>query len=322
MMKMVQRKKSIPIWIIITICTIPVCLEANMISQIVDQITQSSYTHFLDDLLYTHDGDDRGFGAEHDLARTNIFDQFDNFGLDPYLDPFQYNSTTYYNVVATHQGTTRPEDIYILGAHFDSVNNPGADDNGSGTAGVLEAARVLSQYEFEATMVFIAFDREEQGLFGSRAYAQAHTDDNIMGMISLDMIAYNGSGSDQARIYGRTGSATLKQSLIEAISIYGNGLDAADAGTLGASDHAPFQDEGFQAVLLIEDDVWENPFYHTLNDSVDSIGYIDYAYASNMVRGTVGYLATDAVAIPEPASTSILVVGILIIRYRKKRNKK
>ena len=135
-------------------------VQAQGISQIVDQVSQSSYTHYLDDLLYTHDGDNRGvLGAEHDPARTNIFNQFDSFGLNPYLDPFQYNSSTYYNVVATRPGTTRPEDIYILGAHFDSVNNPGADDNGSGTAGILGAARVLSQYEFEATVVFIAFDR-------------------------------------------------------------------------------------------------------------------------------------------------------------------
>lgn len=317
MKKRVQGNISILIWVIITVCIIPVCLEAQVASQIVDQVSQSSYTHYLDDLLYTHDGDNRGFGAEHDLARTNIFNQFDSFGLNPYLDPFLYNSSTYYNVVAAHPGTTRPEDIYILGAHFDSANNPGADDNGSGTAGVLEAARVLSQYEFEATMVFIAFDREEQGLHGSRAYAQTHTDDNILGMISLDMIAYNDSGLNRARIYGREGSAALKQDLVKAISVYGNGLEAADFGALGASDHAPFQDEGFQACLLIEYD--SNPYYHSLSDSVDTPGYIDYAFAANMVRGAVGFLATDAVAIPEPTGISFLVLGIFILRCRKKR---
>jgi len=315
-----QRKPSILIWIITIICALPVYLEAQLISQIVDQVSQSSYTHYLDDLLYTHDGDNRGYGAEHDLARANIFNQFDSYGLNPYLDPFLYNNSTYYNVVATHPGTTRPEDIYILGAHFDSVHNPGADDNGSGTAGVLEAARVLSQYEFEATMIFIAFDREEQGLRGSRAYAQAHTNDNILGMISLDMIAYNGSGSNQARVYGRDMSNSLKQDLIEAISLYGNGLEAGDFGALAASDHVPFQDEGFEACLLIEYDLWNNPHYHTANDSVDTPNYIDYAYATTMVRGAVGYLATDAVAIPEPAGVSIFLWGIFILRYRKKRS--
>jgi hypothetical protein len=315
-----QLKRSLLIWIIITISMIPACLEAQVISQIVDQVSQASYTHYLDDLLYTHDGDNRGYGAEHDPACTNIFKQFNRYGLNPYLDPFSYNNSTYYNVVATHPGATRPEDIYVLGAHFDSVNNPGADDNGSGTAGVLEAARVLSQFEFEATMVFIAFDREEQGLHGSRAYAQAHTDDNILGMISLDMIAYNGSGSNRARVYGRTMSNSLKQDLIGAISLYGNKLEAADFGALGASDHAPFQDEGFQACLLIEYD--SNPYYHTLSDSVDTAGYIDYAFATNMVRGAVGYLATEAVAIPEPAGVSIFLWGIILLHCRKKRSAK
>ena len=171
-------------------------------------------------------------------------------------------------------------------------------------------------------MVFIAFDREEQGLRGSRAYAQAHTNDNIMGMISMDMIAYNGSGLNQARVYGRDMSSVLKQDLIDAISVYGNGLSAMDSGSTGASDHAPFQDEGFQACLLIEYDVWDNPHYHKATDSVDTADYIDYVFATNMVRGAVGYLATDAVAIPEPAGASILLCGIFLLRYRKKRSTK
>jgi Zn-dependent M28 family amino/carboxypeptidase len=269
-------------------------------------------------MLYTHLGDNRGFGAEHDLARANIYSEFDSFGLSTSLHAFEYSGDTYYNVVGAHYGTVRPDDIYILGAHYDSVNNPGADDNASGTSGVLEAARVLSQYEFEATLIFICFDREEQGLYGSKAYAQDHKDDDILGMISMDMIAYNGSGSNKARIYGRESSELLKQSLADAISLYGNGLSSEDSGRLDASDHAPFENEGFQACLLIEYDVWDNPHYHELTDSVETPDYIDYVFATNMVSSTVGFLGTSAVLMPEPATLLMLGLGWVMLRKKSR----
>jgi hypothetical protein len=307
--------------IAVVICLLP-ALNSNAVgttvNDIVSEVSQTTYRNYLDNTLYTHSGDDRGSGPQHDLARDNIYSQFSGFGLNTSLQSFSYSSNTYYNVVGVHPGTTRPGDIYIVGAHFDSVNNPGADDNGSGTAGVLEAARILSRYSFEATMVFVAFDREEQGLVGSTAYAQQHSTDNILGMISLDMIGYNGSGSNGARIYGRDSSAEIKQDLADAISLYGNGLFAVDSGRLDASDHAPFENAGFQACLLIEYDVWNNPYYHTSMDSVDTPNYIDYAFATNMVGSTVGFLSDSAVLIPEPATLLLLALGSVMLK-RKRR---
>jgi hypothetical protein len=291
------------------------------VGDVVSQVSQTSYRDYLDNTLYTHLGDDRGFGAQHDLARDNIYSEFERFKLNPSLQSFSYSGSTYYNVVGVHPGTTHPENIYIVGAHFDSVNNPGADDNASGMSGVLEAARVLSNYIFEATMVFIAFDREEQGLVGSSAYAQQHSGDNILGMISLDMIAYNPSSSNQARIYGRNdSSAAIKQGLAEAISLYGNGLSSVDSGRLDASDHAPFENLGFPACLLIEYNVWNNPYYHKSTDSVDTPDYIDYAFATNMVSSTVGFLADSAVLIPEPATLLLLALGSVILRRKHRPN--
>lgn len=286
---------------------------------VVNQVSQVSYTDYLDNKLYTHSGDNRGFGAEHDPARDNIYVEFDGFGLNTSLDAFGYGGSTYYNVVGAHYGTVSPDEIYILGAHYDSFNNPGADDNASGAAGVIEAARVLSQYEFEKTLLFIAFDREEQGLRGSKAYVQEHKDDDILSMVSLDMISYNSSDSGKARIYGRSYSAELKQSLADATSLYGNGLSAVVYGELNASDHAPFEDAGFQACLLIEYDIWNNPYYHSPYDSVDMPGYIDYAYATNMVRSAVGLLATEAVLIPEPATILLLGLGGLALLRKQRR---
>ncbi|UCC32787.1 MAG: M28 family peptidase, partial [Phycisphaerales bacterium] len=127
-------------------------------------VSEESYCHYLDDELYAHEGDNRGFGPEHDLAQANIISLFASFGLTVTLEPFDYYGATYHNVVGTHLGTATPDQEYVIGAHYDSVDNPGADDNASGVALVLEAARVLSRYESDFTIRFVAFDREEQGL--------------------------------------------------------------------------------------------------------------------------------------------------------------
>jgi len=263
---------------------------AQTTQEIVDEIDASSYRHYLEDLLYTHPGDNRGFGPEHDMARVNIFETLASFGLTVSLDPFAYSSATYYNVVAVKTGTVTPDRQYIIGAHFDSVDNPGADDNGSGTAGVMEIARVLSGYEFESTIIFIAFDREEQGLIGSRAYVDEHQAD-VRAMISMDMIAYN-TGAGTADIHGRSASGPLKQALAQAVSTYSGGLTAVDRGELDASDHAPFEWAGYEACLFIED--WGNPFYHSPNDHVEMPGYLDYDYATMMCRSVTGWLVEAA----------------------------
>ncbi len=290
--------------------------SALIVQDLVDQVNQDNYSNYLDDLLYTHTGDNRGYGSEHDLARANIFNEFDSFGLQTTLNPFQYSSSTYYNVVGVHPGLVRPDDIYILASHYDSYHTPGADDNASGTAGIMEAARILSQYDFEATLIFIGFDREEQGLRGSKAYASQHQNDNIMGMVSMDMIAYNGSGNNLASIYSDLNSNPLARDLADAVSLYGNGLSPVDAGDMGQSDHEPFQDEGFQACLIIENDVFDNPYYHTPDDSVDTLNYIDYTFATNIVRSTTGYAATAAVLIPEPATLLIMSASLLFLRRK------
>lgn len=255
------------------------------------RVSEISYRYFLDDMLYTHYGDNRGFGAEHDLAQANIVMLFESFGLTVTLEPFIYSGGTYYNVVGTKPGVTVPNIEYIIGAHYDSVNNPGADDNASGVALVLEAARVLSTSESDYTIRFVAFDREEQGLYGSDAYVDAHIADNIWGMISADMVSYN-TGADSVDIYGRTASNPIKYALRDAVIDYSKGLTASLHGSMDASDHAPFEWAGFEACLIIED--WGNPYYHTQMDSVDTANYIDYDYATQVTRAVVGLLVDEA----------------------------
>ena len=274
-------------------------LASDMGHAAADQVTVQTYRYFLGDaigipgILYTHLGDARGVGdPQHDLAMNNIVQHLEDYGLTVALEPVPYGGDTYYNVVATKLGTVDPDQEYIIGAHYDSVSNPGADDNASGTSLMLECARILSQYDSDYTIRFIAFTREEQGLHGSRDYVSAHGDDNIIAMISADMVAYD-TGGNEARIYARDDS-TLLNTLGAAIDEYGDGLSWFHAGWIGSSNHSPFDSGGFDAALLIESEVWSNPHYHSPADSVDTPGYINYEYAVRMTRSVVGYLVDHA----------------------------
>ncbi len=275
-----------------------------------DQVSETAYRYFLGDnqgiegLLYTHDGDNRGVnGPEHDLARDNIAAMFQQYGLTVTLEPVQYGGKTYYNVVGTKTGTLYPTQEYVIGAHYDSVNNPGADDNASGVALVLEAARILTRYESAYTIRFIAFTREEQGLYGSKAYVNAHIMDDIRGMVSADMVAYAAS-TNRARIYGRT-SSPIKTHLGNAITLYGNGLTWVDSGWIPNSDHSPFDTAGYDACLLIEYEVWSNPYYHLPSDSVDNPNNINYPFAVRMTRSMVGFLVDRAGVAVRPAGGDV-----------------
>jgi hypothetical protein len=265
-----------------------------------DLVSEESFRHFLDDMLYTHDGDDRQWGPEHDLARDNIEAILAGYGLDVALEPFPYNSDTYYNVVATKWGTVDPNQEYIIGAHFDSINTaggdgaPGADDNATGVALMLEAARVLSEYDSDYTIRFIAFDRHEQGTVGSQAYVSAHPDDTILGVIAPDMIG-SGGGSLQVIVHAGSAFHTFRDAVGAALLTYGPLSPSLQSDFMPClNDHCPFEDAGIPGCRLLEAAYLSNPYDHTSEDSVDRPGYIDYAYATKITRSIVGFLVDHA----------------------------
>ena len=270
------------------------------------RVSEDNYRHYLDDMLYAHDGDDRHLsGAEHDLARDNIAMIMSSIGLDVELDPFELNGDTLYNVVGTMHGTTYPEQEYIIGAHYDSVNwedpengAPGADDNASGVALILEAARVLSTCESEYTIRFIAFDAEEGYGAGSGTYVQDHLDDDILAMISCDMVSYD-NGSYSVQIEARQPfSSQLQEAVGLAVDMYGGDL-GHNIATGGGSDNDLFEQAGIPACLVIESG--SNPHWHKGSDSVDTPCYIDYAYATQVTRAVVGFLVDHAgIDVPVP----------------------
>jgi hypothetical protein len=292
-------------------------VSAASVADLVEQVSRDSYMNYLQNNLFAHDGDDRCYGPAHDLARQNIQERFEGFGLSTSLDGGVWRGTAYptahSNVVGVHPGVICPDEIYIFGAHYDSVaRSPGAWDNASGVAVVLEAARILSQYTFEQTIVFIAFDREEQGMIGSFAYAEKHTQDHIRGMISADSIAYRPYQPEDPNynkvslfyIYDQSRATKLFSDLEGALGSYA-GLTCVigQQNPSFGSDNEPFETGGFAAAWLMSY-AW-SPFYHTPLDSVDTPAYIDYEYAAKATRGVVGYLATQARLAPVRVSPDL-----------------
>jgi hypothetical protein len=277
--------------------------------QVASRISPDTYNYYLSGRLYAHDGDNRyagcpqGQGPQHDLARENIVAALANCGLNVELEEIEDSSQ--YNVVATQLGTLYPDSYYIVGAHFDSAGTPGANDNGSGVAGVLEIARVLSLYQTDYTIKYIAFDQEECGLWGSYSYAMAHQLDPMLGMVSLDMIGWLYS-QPECDICGD--SLPWMFALADALATYGD-LTAqfGRCAWYSYSDDHFFAMLGFQACRLTESKSFPDPYYHDPEDSVDSyyygpdgeeVPYINTIYAANMTRGMAGLLADRAGAQP------------------------
>jgi len=162
---------------------------------------------------------------------------------------------------------------------------------------VMEAARVLSQYDFASTIIFVAFDREEQFMVGSQAFVDDYYDENIIGAICLDMIAYNGSGNDELLVRAWRVDSGFHNFVFDAMDTY-SGLNVTKTYG-GYSDHWSFGVAKIDDCGLHEKD--ENPWYHSPDDTVDQPGYLDYDFATKTTRGFVAALALLAEVISDPA---------------------
>ncbi|MCB0047331.1 MAG: M28 family peptidase [Caldilineaceae bacterium] len=221
-------------------------------------------------------------------------------GLSVEYHPWQTPGYSGDNVIGVIEGTTEPEKIFMLVGHLDSRPNsgpaPGADDNASGSTAVLLAAETLGAYEWGCTLRFALWTGEEQGLLGSKAYAQRARDANeqILGVLNFDMIAWNtADSSPDVDLHAREsvdGSVALAQQFADVIDVYNLDLipEIYVNGT-GASDHRSFWDQGYPAILGIEDYYVGqpdfNPNYHQASDRAQNL---DTDYFTEFVRAAVG----------------------------------
>ena len=210
-------------------------------------------------------------------AEQYVYDYFTALGLDSVqLDTFQWQGVTLRNVVGTMVGHRNPEKIAIIGGHMDCVSGdpgnlaPGAEDNASGTAMTIEAARVLAGEQLDQTVKFVAFAAEEQWLLGSFHYAAAmrSINANITGVLNFDMIAWPG-GEFGVAIDCDSASYGLAQMEGHMAELYTT-LDHRVIIGPTAMDHISFYEFGYQATAAEEYGSF-CPWYHSTGDTIGNL---------------------------------------------------
>jgi Zn-dependent M28 family amino/carboxypeptidase len=234
-----------------------------------------------------------------------------SYGLKVESDYFSYRGKTFRNLVG-RQGDHRGGSLIVLGAHLDSVQGtPGADDNASGVAVLLEAARLLARAKLRSQVLFCAFNLEELNMIGSDYFVKKLKSEGakVAAMISLEMIGYTDSRpgsqryplglkafyperSDFIGVIGNWRSATLLRMFarqmrqvrglpVETLAVPGNG------GLIPAvrlSDHAPFWDAGYPALMVTDTSFFRNPNYH---GSTDTLETLDLDFMAKVCEGVV-----------------------------------
>jgi hypothetical protein len=256
-------------------------------------------------------------------------DRLDMLGYTVQL--FSYDTGV--DVLGRKEGTSAPEEIVMVGAHYDHLAGcDGADDNATGVAATLEIARVLAMAELQRTVVVACWDEEELGLVGSRAFAASAAADmlDIVAYINFDMIGFYSDDMNSQMVPPGLDIAFPNQyAEVEADGFRGNfialvpnypalqtAMDFAAQGErvglkslvidlpegsenselfadLQRSDHAAFWEQGFPAVFVTDTGEFRNPHYHCTNGP-DEIVDLSEDFAVGVTRATVGAAALAA----------------------------
>ena len=250
---------------------------------------------------------------DHSLERAAqyIFNELQQGGMDVHRDPFYWEGKRFDNIVAEKKGTSCPDRIILLGAHYDTVpGSPGADDNASAIAVLLEVAKHLKNTHLRSTLRLIAFSLEECGYIGSTHYAQKtkRESETLVGMISLEMVGFTGPRQnyppyidrkhyppvgDFIAVVGNRRSEVLLENVRQAVTFHvprlpaeflmvpqnGEGMEE-----VRLSDHSPFWDLGYPALMMTDTAFLRNPNYHLPTDTIDTL---DFEFMQKVAVGIV-----------------------------------
>jgi hypothetical protein len=248
------------------------------------------------------------------LAATELIERsFSASGLAPVRHPLEVHGVVSFNVDAKVEGKTRPRDVFVVGAHYDSARGaPGANDNGSGVAALLELAARFARRPAAQTLRFVAFTNEEPPYFrqpkqmGSRVYARELLDAgvHVTGMISLETMGFVSDAPrsqrypfpfslyypDQGNFIAFVGSYDSAAFIRNAVGLFrAHGSAPSQGGALparlpgvGWSDHESFALEGTPALMVTDTAPFRYPHYHTAADTPDKV---DYAQLARVVVG-------------------------------------
>ena len=283
----------------------PVIEFDPLVAPMVAAVDQTAYTNVwqaLDDFETRY-----AYTPENRAAAAWMADLFLTYGLEVETQVYARNPDRA-NVIGILPGILDPGAVVYVGAHFDSISPtaatlaPGADDNASGTAAVLEAARVLSGHSFAYTIKFAAFNEEEQGMVGSRNYCAkiAAEEERVIGCFNFDMIAYAGTDAAPPDLAIYTNSASIELAYVLAAACTAfvpDGVEPKVFEDAGAtwSDHVSFWNRGYKAITGIEDGgAWSDfcPWYHTVEDTIEKY---PKDYPTHVTAAIVAALAHVAV---------------------------
>ena len=242
--------------------------------------------------------------------------EFLKVGLDVKEDHFQWEGKIYKNIVAEKKGMNSPHSVFILGAHYDTIpDSPGADDNASGIAVILEVARNIQAVPLDSTVRLIAFSLEEYNYIGSTHYVEKlkKGGERIIGMISLEMVGFTGPrqdyppyldpkyypnvgdfiaiiGNERSRgllekVY-RSFKIHIPQLPLELLIVPGNGEGMEE---VRLSDHSPFWDQGVPALMVTDTSFLRNPNYHLPSDTMETL---DFEFMRKVAMG-IYYSVTE-----------------------------
>ncbi len=282
-----------------------------LVQQVINNVNIDSLTEFVNEISgevpVTINGQQVTITSRYYNTSTNdkaadfIKGKFESYGLQAFDQSFSNGR----NVYAIQTGSTYPDQFYIICAHYDDMPSsglaPGADDNGSGTVAVIEAARILKDYEFKYSIIYAVWDAEELGMLGSAYYA-ANTTQNILGVINMDMIAWDSNNDNVAEIHTKNiaNSVALKDSMLMVNTNYSVGISPSVINPgITASDHSSFWNNGYSAILLIENYYNDfNLYYHTSNDLIDHYNFPYYLKCSKLSIGSLALLAKPLGSVP------------------------
>jgi aminopeptidase YwaD len=255
------------------------------VARIVSLVSQDSLTRTIRDL--------QDFGTRYsyrpkcESAAFYLRTRLTDLGYTVRLDTYYLTSPTTrsFNVEATLDGTAAPESIVIACSHYDSYSTnfdsaPGANDDGSGTAAVIELARVLKQAQFRLSVKFLCFSGEEQWMKGSYHWVDSTATIEsliIPGVYNLDMFGYTAYDTNMLYVTRNTASLSLGMLAESANVWYDIGLQVVNfLDEDCAGDNAPFWEHGYKAVFACEDSEWgiwrgSDPYYHTPGDTIGNV---------------------------------------------------
>lgn len=237
-------------------------------------------------------------------STQRAYEIFQGLGLEAEFQDYSYTFAP--NVIGTLRGLLEPEKVVVLIAHLDDMPKnppaPGANDNGSGSAMVLNLAKILSKYRFSYTIKFILVTGEEQGLVGSSYYAAKayKRGENILAVLNADMIGWEGDGNPEEEDLDLSydeNSEGLAKLFMGVYNLYENliPVNMIYCPTNYYSDHYSFWERGYPAIMGITDNEGicfqkgTYPYYHTHMDTVENCGDMEF-----FVKTQRSYLAALA----------------------------